>query len=294
MYLELTLISFPAMSCLEKDSKSACTQPGASTFSLAITSWQKRYPTASFGDSRQSTANSRSKRSDANPRSPNRQNPFYTKFGIVVSPIWGPGTSKRSRNSSKEWPSIQIHFPRRDTIASLHLWLPDPQSQRCTDAMTNGSWRPYPQRHLWLDHPNRLWGISIFPHVYRRRNSHDLPLCIEVKISQGGTGMFPQIPQHLRTGWTTCHINSNRWRPGISQTDGRVMRGDRHPPRRNSPVYPGAKLWCRMSQQDYLRTHSSNPCRDQTPEGTLGRNRLCCCTSQEPQPHFCSQWKDPL
>jgi hypothetical protein len=54
-------------------------------------------------------------------------------------------------------------------------------------------------RYLRLDRPHRLWEISLFLDLHRRRDSDDLSLRFKVKDGKGSPRILPQIGVHRRT-----------------------------------------------------------------------------------------------
>src|SRR5947199_5038178 len=182
----------------------------------------------------------------------------------------------------------------RRQLRSLHFRFPNSQPQRCAHDKTKATWRSNPQRHLRLDQPHRPRRIEIFSHVHRRRNSDDISLCFKVKIGKGSAGMLPQIPQYLRTRWTTCQINSNGWRRRITEANGRIMQRTWDRPQGNHSLNSRTEWSCRTCKQDNMRKDTRNPRRNRSSQRTLGRTRMCSRPSQKSQPDKRSQQQDSL
>jgi len=109
-----------------------------------------------------STRCKRSKPLGANQKSLfNDQSPFHKTRGIVVSFIWGHGTSRKSKTlvggMAIDRETVPIEGYAREACISRS------KPRNLSDA---GTWLSNPQRHPRADRPNCALRIEVFPHTF--------------------------------------------------------------------------------------------------------------------------------
>src|SRR5579862_244360 len=116
----------------------------------------------------------------------------------------------------------------------------------------HSTWRPNPQRYLWVDHTEFSWQCTLLHHLYRQCNQDDVLTNFAIEDSLEGSKCIHGVPQCFRARWKACEINQDRrWR-GISQTNGGSLQGTRNPLRGDSSLHPAPKWRRRKGKSDHL------------------------------------------